>query len=37
MRLPFYGWRIVAAVFVTMGIGVNVRTAFSSPIVAKFG
>ena len=29
-RLPFfYGWVIVAAVFVTMGIGVNTRTAFS--------
>ena len=30
MRLPiFYGWLIVAVVFVTMGIGVNARTAFS--------
>jgi hypothetical protein len=30
MRLPiFYGWLIVAVAFVTMGIGVNVRTAFS--------
>ena len=41
MRLPiFYGWLIVAIVFVTMGIGVNVRTAFSllfPPILAEFG
>ena len=30
MRLPFfYGWVIVAVAFVTMGIGFNVRTAFS--------
>src|SRR5262249_30643427 len=30
MRLPiFYGWLVVAVVFVTMGIGVNARTAFS--------
>ena len=30
MRLPFYyGWVIVAVVFVSMGIGVNARTAFS--------
>jgi len=30
MRLPFfYGWVVVAVVFVTMGIGVNARTAFS--------
>ena len=29
MRLPFfYGWAIVAIVFVTMGVGVNARTAF---------
>ena len=29
-RLPiFYGWIIVAAAFVTMGVGVNARTAFS--------
>lgn len=29
-RLPFfYGWVVVAVAFVTMGIGVNVRTAFS--------
>ncbi len=41
MRLPFfYGWLIVAVVFVTMGIGVNVRTAFSllfPPILSEFG
>jgi MFS family permease len=41
MRLPFfYGWLIVAAVFVSMGIGVNVRTAFSllfPPILEEFG
>ena len=41
MRLPFfYGWLIVAVVFVTMGIGVNARTAFSllfPPIVDEFG
>jgi MFS family permease len=40
-RLPiFYGWIIVAVVFVTMGIGVNARTAFSllfPPILAEFG
>jgi MFS family permease len=30
VRLPvFYGWIIVAAAFITMGIGVNARTAFS--------
>src|SRR6185503_20890438 len=29
-RLPFfYGWVVVTVAFVTMGIGVNVRTAFS--------
>ncbi len=29
-KLPiFYGWIVVAIVFVTMGIGVNVRTSFS--------
>ncbi|WP_334129932.1 MFS transporter [Sneathiella sp.] len=29
-RTPFfYGWAVVAIVFVTMGIGVNVRTAYS--------
>jgi MFS family permease len=41
MRLPFfYGWLIVAVVFVSMGIGVNARTAFSllfPPILAEFG
>ncbi|BAT60709.1 putative MFS-type transporter YhjX [Variibacter gotjawalensis] len=40
MRLPFfYGWIVVAVTFVTMGIGVNARTAFSllfSPIVDEF-
>jgi MFS family permease len=40
-RLPFfYGWAIVAVVFVTMGIGVNARTAFSllfPPIIDEFG
>lgn len=40
-RLPFYyGWMIVAVVFVTMAIGVNARTAFSllfPPIIAEFG
>jgi MFS family permease len=39
-RLPFfYGWIVVAVVFVTMGIGVNARTAFSllfPPILAEF-
>ncbi len=36
----FYGWIIVAVVFVTMGIGVNARTAFSllfPPILDEFG
>src|SRR5262245_4150350 len=41
MRLPFfYGWIVVAVVFVTMGVGVNARTAFSllfPPILAEFG
>ena len=41
MRLPFfYGWLIVAVVFVSMGIGVNARTAFSllfPPILDEFG
>ena len=41
MRLPFfYGWIVVAVVFVTMGIGVNARTAFSllfPPVVGEFG
>jgi MFS family permease len=40
-RLPFYyGWLVVAVVFVTMGVGVNARTAFSllyPPILAEFG
>jgi sugar phosphate permease len=40
-RLPiFYGWVIVAVTFVTMGIGVNARTAFSllfAPIIDEFG
>src|SRR5262245_49772397 len=40
MRVPvFYGWLIVAVVFVTMGIGVNARTAFSllfPPILGEF-
>jgi MFS family permease len=41
LRLPFfYGWVIVAVVFVTMGIAVNARTAFSllfPPILDEFG
>ena len=41
MRLPFfYGWVIIAVTFVTMGIGVNARTAFSlfyPPIIEEFG
>ncbi|MBI3637760.1 MAG: MFS transporter, partial [Candidatus Rokubacteria bacterium] len=41
MRLPFfYGWVVVAVAFVTMGIGVTARTAFSllfPPILAEFG
>ena len=41
MRLPFfYGWVIVAVAFVTTGIGVNARTAFSllfPPILKEFG
>jgi MFS family permease len=40
-RLPFfYGWVIVSVVFVTMGVGVNARTAFSllfPPILGEFG
>src|SRR5579871_6535520 len=40
-RLPFfYGWIIIAVTFVTMGIGVNARTAFSllfPPILGEFG
>src|SRR5919201_881115 len=41
VRVPvFYGWLIVAVAFVTMGIGVNARTAFSllfAPILDEFG
>src|SRR2546425_11496417 len=41
VALPFfYGWFIVAVAFVTMGIGVNARTAFSLlalPISDEFG
>ena len=41
MRVPFfYGWIIVAVAFVTMGVGVNARTAFSllfPPILDEFG
>src|SRR5207245_1751506 len=36
----FYGWSIVAIAFVTMGVGVNARTAFSlffPPILDEFG
>src|SRR5215467_3953581 len=36
----FYGWIIVGVVFVTMGVGVNARTAFSlffPPILDEFG
>lgn len=40
-RLPFfYGWVVVAIAFITMGVGVNTRTAFSllfPPILAEFG
>jgi MFS family permease len=40
-RLPFfYGWVVVGVVFVTMGIAVNARTAFSllfPPILDEFG
>jgi MFS family permease len=40
-RLPFfYGWVVVIVVFMTMGIAVNARTAFSllfPPILAEFG
>lgn len=40
VRLPFfYGWVLVACSFVTMGIGVNARTAFSllfPPVLAEF-
>ena len=41
LHLPvFYGWVVVAVAFVTMGLGVNARTAFSllfPPILAEFG
>jgi MFS family permease len=41
VRLPFfYGWVVVASAFVTMGIGINARTAFSllfPPILDEFG
>ncbi len=40
MKRLYYGWVIVAVVFVTMGVGVNARTAFSllfPPILAEFG
>jgi MFS family permease len=41
VHLPFfYGWVIVAVAFVTMGIGVNTRTAFSlllPALVTEFG
>jgi MFS family permease len=36
----FYGWVLVAVAFVTMGVGVNARTAFSllfPPILDEFG
>lgn len=40
-RLPFYyGWVVVAVVFVSMAVGVNARTAFSllyPPILGEFG
>ena len=39
-RPLFYGWVIVAVSFVTMGVGVNARTAFSllfPPILDEFG
>jgi MFS family permease len=41
LRLPFfYGWVIVAVAFITMGVGVNARTAFSllfPPMLDEFG
>ncbi|HXG03224.1 MAG TPA: MFS transporter [Candidatus Binatia bacterium] len=41
MRVPFfYGWLVVGVAFVSMGIGVNARTAFSllfPPILSEFG
>jgi len=40
-RLPFfYGWVVIAVAFVTLGVGVNARTAFSllyPPILSEFG
>lgn len=40
-RLPFYyGWVVIAVAFVTMGIAINTRTAFSllyPPILEEFG
>ena len=40
-RLPFfYGWVVIAVAFITLGIGVNARTAFSllyPPILSEFG
>jgi MFS family permease len=36
----FYGWVVIAVAFVTMGVGVNARTAFSllfPPILDEFG
>lgn len=40
-RLPiYYGWVVVAVTFVTIGLGVNARTAFSllfPPILTEFG
>ena len=40
-RWPFYyGWVVIAVAFVTMAIGVNVRTSFSllfPPILDEFG
>src|SRR5215472_5416582 len=40
-RLPFfYGWIIIAVAFVSLGVSVNARTAFSllfPPILAEFG
>ena len=39
-RPIFYGWVMVAVAFVTMGLGVNARTAFSllfPPIIEEFG
>jgi len=41
VRFPFYyGWVVIAVAFVTMGIGVNARTAFSllyPSILDEFG